>query len=128
MTGVDEVINFIKPVDSAVGAHGVDAGLEAIKNYDLLGIEQRVSTELENLGWDKNKSDSDNMKNITAILTHQSDLKKQIEPTPKGFLAFCELKGYKMVSYDDGFGIAEVNGTSVEFEYKKLLKTFKESN
>ena len=127
LTGVDEVINFIKPVDSAVGAHGVDAGLEAIKNYDLFRIEQQVSTELEKLGWDKSKSDSDNMKSINVILLHQADLKKQIAPTHQGFFAFCELKGkgYKMVSYDDGFGIAEVDGVKQTFEYKRFGNTFK---
>lgn len=125
LTGVDEIINFIKPVDTALGKSGYDAGLKAIKNYNLLGIEQQVSTELEKLGWDKSKSDSDNMKNINVILTHQADLKKRIAPTPQGFLAFCELKGYKMVSYDDGFGIAEVDGVKQTFEYKRFGNTFK---
>jgi hypothetical protein len=128
LTGLDEVIKFIKPVDSAVGKSGYDAGLEAIKNYNLLGIEQQVSTELEKLGWDKSKSDADNIKAINVILTNTANLKRSVGPSPAGFLAFCELNKYKMVSYDDGFGIAEVNGASVEFEYKKLLKTFKETN
>jgi hypothetical protein len=125
LTGLDEVVNFIKPVDTAVGKSGYDAGLEAIKNYNLLGIEQQVSTELEKLGWDKSKSDADNLKTINTILTENANLKRNIGPSHKGFLSFCLLNKYNMVDYDDGFGIAEVDGVKKTFEYKRFGNTFK---
>lgn len=128
ITGLDEIVSFLKPVDKKLRGEGADAALEEIKNLDLLGIQQTVSSELQQMGWDNTKTPEQNLQKIGDILTHKGNLRKQIGPSDIGFLAFCQLKGYEMVDYADGFGTAKVDGTNKEFEYKRLGNTFKETN
>ncbi|CAB4130216.1 hypothetical protein UFOVP117_313 [uncultured Caudovirales phage] len=108
---------------------GGETAEEDVKNAlsDLINNNRKA---LEDVGWDFNKSQKENMERIRQIAGERENNKKSIGATPSGFKSWADVNGYTVTTpYDSNTGIGKAyknddsSKTQVEFEWKD--NTFK---